>query len=100
MTEQPEWMYRTGGYTDKKIERVKVVKLTAKTLIFETTNWRGDICQQTERLRSAYHAIFASWGEAQEWLMAKALDRLASAERSAKRAQQEIETIRGLTDDN
>lgn len=96
MIEQPEYMYRAGGYGDKLIEKVKAIKLTAKTLIYEATDWRGEAHKQTERLHASFHAFFPSWEEARDWLLRKAENDLESARLQLQRAQGKVGNIKGL----
>jgi hypothetical protein len=97
MTEQPAYMFRVGGHYGKdKIQRVKVIKLTAKMLTYAYLDWHGNPSRNTERLQSGDRASFPTWEEAHGWLMTRAENKLASVHRQLQVAQSELGSIKGM----
>ena len=99
MIEQPEYMYRASDWSSIPISKVKVIKLTAKTLVYASRGSRGEVYTNTERLQASSHAFFPVWEEARDWLLRKAERELESARLQLQRAQGKVGNIKGLNND-
>jgi hypothetical protein len=94
--DQPAYMFRACTYGREKITRVKVIKLTPKTLTYEQFDWRGNMCPQSERIESHGRAAFPTWEEARDWLLQRAEGELEVARRCLQVAQSTVGNIKGM----
>jgi hypothetical protein len=92
---EPCYMFRTSDWGAERIKRVKVIKATAKTVVFED-DWMGKTIQQTERRETVNHGIFDTWQEAHAWLLARAENSLNDARRRLEQAQGLYGNIKGM----
>jgi hypothetical protein len=95
MTE-PRYMFRACSYEPSKIARVKVIKLTPKTLTYEHPEYFGKTSTSTVLLKSSCHATFLTWEEARDWLLQYAETQLGVARRRLQVAQSTVGNIKGM----
>lgn len=88
MSDQPTHVYRAEfWYHSASIKKVRIIKLTEKSCLYEYTDSAGMVIQTREKLRNRYSAIYRTWEEAHIALMDKAEEKLDGACQTLQQAQ-------------
>lgn len=85
--------FRTGLYCKGKIEQIKVISETAKTVTFAT---RLGSRERRANKRGNVENFFDTWADARDFLMREAEQKVDSARRSLELANAVLGNIKGL----
>lgn len=91
-----KYTYKTGRWNNKPIEKLEVVKETAKTITILEPSWDGKKFSETRYNKDARYQFHETWSAAHEHLMNEAQVAVISARRTLELANAKLGNIKGM----
>ena len=90
--------YHATAYFAPQIDAVEVIRETAKYVVVPGTSWHKNT-ERREQKESNRSRWFDTWGEAHEWLMKIAENKVERARSSLESAQSKLLQVKGMREE-